>query len=82
MKFKIGDKVRLAPGETWGMGERIGTVMKFQRDRFDNSITYVLVSYSGSTKHTCQIGFPFRLKEIELFVEPGKQLLFAFMEEK
>ena len=79
MKFKIGDKVKLVPGQIWAMGRKIGTIVGFQRDNFDNHITYVLVKYEGSTKDTSQIGFPFHLDEIELAIQPGEQLEFAFM---
>ena len=81
MKFKIGDKVKLVPGQSWSMEFNEGIIMRFQTDSWDGHITYALVKYRGCEKDTSQIGFPFRLDEIELFMEPGQQLLFAFMEE-
>ena len=82
MKFKIGDKVKLVPGQSWSMSFKEGIIMKFQLDSWNGFINYALVKYGGCERDTSQVGFPFKLDEIELFVEPGKQLLFAFMEEE
>lgn len=82
MKYKIGDKVKLAPdqGTRWRMGKKIGTIREFQCNLVGETL-YALVSYEGYSKDTSQAGFPFRLEEIVRMVQKGEQLLFDFMKE-
>ena len=78
MKFKIGDRVKLAPGEMWNMGKRKGTVVAFQYD-CNKCITFVMVRYKGYEIDTSQDGFPFKACEIVPVAQIGEQLLFDFM---
>lgn len=78
MKFKVGERVKLAPGHVWVMGKKIGTVVAFQRNS-DGRVAYVMVKYKGYEAHTSQAGFPFKPHEIVHVAQIGEQLLFDFM---
>jgi len=78
MKYKVGDRVKLAPGEVWGMQNKIGTVVAFQCNS-NVDVTYVMVRYKGYEAHTSQVGFPFKPCEIVPVAQKGEQLLFDFM---
>jgi len=82
--FKIGDKVKLAFGETWSMGTKEGTVTGFKRNSTPRD-SFIMVMYDGYNKDydlDDDIGFPFKAGEIVHSIKVGQQLLFSFMEEE